>query len=78
MVLDNTALHRIASERLHIENPTFAQVNQLVSAKLILKSFISPACPKPSVAKYELIQDKVNFKISLIWCVFTSFLYLDL
>ena len=31
VVLDNTALHRIASDRLHIENPTFAQVNQLVS-----------------------------------------------
>lgn len=29
--MDNTALHRIAAERLHIENPTFAQINQLVS-----------------------------------------------
>ena len=31
VVLDNTALNRIASERLHIENPSFAQINQLVS-----------------------------------------------
>ncbi|XP_074658772.1 tubulin gamma-1 chain [Tubulanus polymorphus] len=31
VVLDNTALHRIAADRLHIENPTFAQINQLVS-----------------------------------------------
>ncbi|CAH1789189.1 unnamed protein product [Owenia fusiformis] len=31
VVLDNTALHRIACDRLHIENPTFAQINQLVS-----------------------------------------------
>lgn len=31
VVLDNTALHRIASDRLHIENPTFAQINSLVS-----------------------------------------------
>jgi tubulin gamma len=33
VVLDNTALHKIASERLHLENPTFQQVNQLVSDK---------------------------------------------
>ncbi|CAH8830236.1 unnamed protein product [Trichobilharzia szidati] len=31
VVLDNTALHRIATDRLHIENPSFAQINQLVS-----------------------------------------------
>lgn len=31
MVLDNTALDRIAVERLHIANPTFAQINGLVS-----------------------------------------------
>ncbi|KAF3778416.1 Tubulin gamma chain [Nymphaea thermarum] len=31
VVLDNTALNRIAVERLHIPNPTFAQTNSLVS-----------------------------------------------
>ncbi|XP_065896642.1 tubulin gamma-1 chain isoform X1 [Dysidea avara] len=31
VVLDNTALNRIAAERLRIPNPTFSQVNQLVS-----------------------------------------------
>lgn len=31
VVLDNTALNRIATERLHIANPTFNQVNSLVS-----------------------------------------------
>ncbi|XP_047137242.1 tubulin gamma-1 chain isoform X1 [Hydra vulgaris] len=31
VVLDNTALNRIAADRLHIPNPTFSQVNQLVS-----------------------------------------------
>jgi len=31
VVLDNAALHRIAADRLRIENPTFAQTNQLVS-----------------------------------------------
>eukprot|EP00898_Chlorokybus_atmophyticus_P006652 jgi/Chlat1/6989/Chrsp56S06684 len=31
VVLDNTALNRIAVDRLHIQNPTFAQTNTLVS-----------------------------------------------
>lgn len=31
VVLDNTALNRIASDRLHIETPTFSQINNLVS-----------------------------------------------
>ena len=31
VVLDNTALNRIASDRLHIETPSFAQINSLVS-----------------------------------------------
>lgn len=31
VVLDNTALNRIAVDRLHLENPTFEQVNSLVS-----------------------------------------------
>lgn len=30
-MLDNSALTRIASDHLHIQNPTFAQTNQLVS-----------------------------------------------
>lgn len=31
VVLDNTALNNIAVDRLHIQNPTFQQINQLVS-----------------------------------------------
>lgn len=31
VVLDNTALNRIATDRLHIANPSFAQINTLVS-----------------------------------------------
>jgi tubulin gamma len=31
VVLDNTALNRIATDRLHIQNPSFAQINTLVS-----------------------------------------------
>ncbi|KAI0984212.1 hypothetical protein GJ496_002549 [Pomphorhynchus laevis] len=31
VVLDNDSLNRIAAERLHISNPSFSQINQLVS-----------------------------------------------
>ncbi|XP_055387015.1 tubulin gamma-1 chain [Condylostylus longicornis] len=31
VVLDNTALNRIATDRLHIQNPSFTQINSLVS-----------------------------------------------
>ncbi len=31
VVLDNTALNRIAVDRLHITNPSFSQINELVS-----------------------------------------------
>lgn len=37
VVLDNTALHRIAADRLHIDTPSFAQINQLVSVITIDK-----------------------------------------
>ena len=45
VVLDNLALSRISTDRLHVQTPTFDQTNQLVSivlalwrvAKLILK-----------------------------------------
>lgn len=33
VVLDNTALNRIATDRLHIQNPSFSQINQLVSPR---------------------------------------------
>jgi hypothetical protein len=45
VVLDNTALHRIAADRLHMENPTFAQINHLVGlfscARCELKQLLS-------------------------------------
>lgn len=34
VVLDNTALNRIATDRLHIQNPSFSQINQLVRRAL--------------------------------------------
>jgi len=43
VVLDNTALHRIATDRLHVENPTFAQINHLVCSSDILW-FVVDSC----------------------------------
>ena len=31
VVLDNTALNRIATERLHVDNPSITQINSLVA-----------------------------------------------
>ena len=39
VVLDNTALNRIAVDRLNVENPTFAQVNSLVRRSCVLLAF---------------------------------------
>ncbi|KAF9803360.1 hypothetical protein SFRURICE_007206 [Spodoptera frugiperda] len=51
MVLDNTALNRIASDRLHIQNPSFAQINTLVStimsASTATLSLVAPLIPTP-------------------------------
>ncbi|CAG0883836.1 unnamed protein product [Cyprideis torosa] len=64
VVLDNTSLNRIAVDRLHIQNPTFAQINALVSTIMSastatlrypsynfndLVSLISPLIPTPSL-----------------------------
>nr|AAC35844.1 gamma-tubulin [Drosophila melanogaster] len=38
VVLDNTALNRIATERLHIQTPTFTQINNLVSTIMSLST----------------------------------------
>lgn len=39
VVLDNTALNRIATDRLHIQNPSFSQINQLVSARDLTRCY---------------------------------------
>lgn len=41
VVLDNTALNLIATDRLHIQNPSFSQINQLVSPT---PSHRTPSC----------------------------------
>ncbi|CAG0892230.1 unnamed protein product, partial [Cyprideis torosa] len=64
VVLDNTSLNRIAVDRLHIQNPTFPQINALVSTIMSastatlrypsynfndLPSLIAPLIPTPSL-----------------------------
>ena len=44
VVLDNTALHRIAADRLHMENPTFAQINHLVVIQIYLYFCVMHFC----------------------------------
>ena len=36
VVLDNNALTRIAADRLHIQDPSFVQTNQLVSGSFFM------------------------------------------
>lgn len=49
VVLDNTALNRIAVERLHLETPTFAQTNSLVSTVMAASTTTLryPGAPPP-------------------------------
>lgn len=49
VVLDNTALNRIATDRLHIQNPSFSQINQLVSERPRSRSQ-SPPPPLPQAS----------------------------
>jgi hypothetical protein len=39
VVLDNGALTRIAADRLHVQQPSFAQTNQLVRAPISVDVF---------------------------------------
>ncbi|XP_035206909.1 tubulin gamma-1 chain [Stegodyphus dumicola] len=52
VVLDNTALNRIAVDRLHISNPSFAQINALVST---IMSVSTATLRYPSYMNNDLI-----------------------
>jgi len=52
VVLDNTALNRIATDRLHIATPTFAQINELVST---IMSVSTTTLRYPSYMNNDLI-----------------------
>ena len=56
MVLDNTALNRIAADRLHIQNPTFSQVNQLVCCDFFFFFFFF-TCDPILCMVYILVSD---------------------
>ena len=48
VVLDNNALTRIAADRLHIQDPSFVQTNQLVSGSFFMTfSPFSLLCHRP-------------------------------
>jgi len=52
VVLDNTALNRIAADRLRIHNPSFSQINELVST---IMSAITSTLRYPSYMNNDLI-----------------------
>ncbi|XP_044741999.1 tubulin gamma-1 chain-like isoform X1 [Chrysoperla carnea] len=52
VVLDNTALNRIATDKLHIQNPSFAQINSLVST---IMSVSTATLRYPSYMNNDLI-----------------------
>jgi len=52
VVLDNTALNRIAVDRLHISNPSFTQINELVST---IMSVSTATLRYPSYMNNDLI-----------------------
>ena len=52
VVLDNTALNRIATDRLHIQNPSFTQINELVST---IMSVSTATLRYPSYMNNDLI-----------------------
>uniref|UniRef100_A0A069DU82 Tubulin gamma chain n=1 Tax=Panstrongylus megistus TaxID=65343 RepID=A0A069DU82_9HEMI len=52
VVLDNTALNRIATDRLHIQQPTFSQINSLVST---IMSVSTATLRYPSYMNNDLI-----------------------
>jgi len=52
VVLDNTALNRIATDRLHIQNPSFTQINELVST---IMSVSTTTLRYPSYMNNDLI-----------------------
>ena len=52
IVLDNTALNKIAVERLHLDNPSFTQINSLIST---IMSSSTATLRYPSYMNNELI-----------------------
>ena len=60
VVLDNTALNRIASDRLRIDTPSFAQINELVST---IMSVSTATLRYPSYMNNDLIGKFTTFYV---------------
>lgn len=67
VVLDNTALNRIATDRLHIQNPSFSQINQLVSEWY--NTVLEPLPLFLVVSQQVLV---IGVVCSLPWCIWTK------
>ena len=66
VVLDNTALNRIATDRLHITNPSFSQINELVST---IMSVSTTTLRYPSYMNNDLIGNALNLYAFLVFIV---------
>ena len=67
VVLDNTALNRIAVDRLHIQNPTFAQTNSLVST-VMAASTTTLRYPGTFYFDFLFYSSSPFFTLSLLFC----------
>jgi hypothetical protein len=57
VVLDNGALSRIAADRLHVQEPSFAQTNQLVRSPCLLN------CPRAPLHKISVATVTLGLKL---------------
>ena len=74
VVLDNTALNRIASDRLRIDTPSFAQINELVST---IMSVSTATLRYPSYMNNDLIGEsfsKMFHQSVIMYSIFVYFL----
>lgn len=67
VVLDNTALNRIATDRLHIQNPSFSQINQLVSERRHSMSHLPPPTAFRLSLSVGRFSNGRNFQSTCIW-----------
>ena len=70
VVLDNTALNRIASDRLRIDTPSFAQINELVST---IMSVSTATLRYPSYMNNDLIGESFSIVIIRFLFIFCGF-----
>lgn len=75
VVLDNTALNRIATDRLHIQNPSFTQINSLVSTIMSVSTTTLRQAMHMIVILSALLETKVypsNMVTSCNWYIVLS------